>query len=210
MIMLEKNIPVLREPAKVRAADAAEREAVLGVIVRAFEADPVVRWWFPDRGRHAATFGAFAAVFGGGAFDHRSAYVAPTDAGDGCRAAALWLPPGVGPDEAKLVDLLEREVPADRIGRVLEMLVRMGSHHPSEPHWYLPLIGTDPSCQGCGHGSALLRDAADRLDAAGSVAHLESTHPRNVPLYERYGFEVVGRIELEDVPPVIPMVRRPR
>jgi hypothetical protein len=38
----------------------------------------------------------------------------------------------------------------------------------------------------------------------------ESTNPRNVPLYERHGFERLGTIQSGSSPPLFPMLRRPR
>jgi ribosomal protein S18 acetylase RimI-like enzyme len=87
---------------------------------------------------------------------------------------------------------------------------KMGSYHPTEPHWYLPLIGVEPTKQGRGCGSALLRHALERIDRDGGIAYLESTNPANIPLYRRHGFEVVGTIQVGDSPPLYPMVRRPQ
>ena len=39
------------------------------------------------------------------------------------------------------------------------MVEQMANYHPREPHWYLPLMGVDPTCQGKGLGSALMRHA---------------------------------------------------
>jgi hypothetical protein len=41
-------------------------------------------------------------------------------------------------------------------------------------------------------------------------AYLESTNPKNIPLYERHGFEVLGTIQVGTSPAVCPMLRRPR
>eukprot|EP01041_Mallomonas_annulata_P030478 gene30478-52615_t len=63
----------------------------------------------------------------------------------------------------------------------------MGQFHPEEPHWYLSMIGVDPSHHGQGLGSALLKAGLQRCDADGLPAYLESSNPKNVPLYERFG-----------------------
>ena len=42
----------------------------------------------------------------------------------------------------------------------------MDECHPDESHWYLPMIGVEPSAQGEGLGAALLRHALARCDAA--------------------------------------------
>jgi hypothetical protein len=86
----------------------------------------------------------------------------------------------------------------------------MASYQPAEPHWFLPLIGVDPICRGKGHGSALLAHMVARCDRDGQLAYLDSTNSRNVPLYERHGFERLGVIKVGSGPPVYPLLRRPR
>ena len=41
-------------------------------------------------------------------------------------------------------------------------------------------------------------------------AYLESSNPKNMSLYERHGFESMGRIQIGDSPPAHPMIREPR
>jgi ribosomal protein S18 acetylase RimI-like enzyme len=94
--------------------------------------------------------------------------------------------------------------------QVFAVLEQMGSYHPSEPHWYLPLIGVDPTRQGRGYGSALLQHALRRCDEDQTLAYLESSNPANVSLYERHGFEVVGTIQAGASPTFYPMVRKPQ
>lgn len=75
----------------------------------------------------------------------------------------------------------------------LDILEQMGQFHPEEPHWYLPTLGVDPIFQNCGQGSALLRKALKQCDEDGLTAYLESSNPRNIPLYERHGFPETRR-----------------
>jgi ribosomal protein S18 acetylase RimI-like enzyme len=149
-------------------------------------------------------FPRFIRAFGCAAFDHDTAHHV-----EGC-AAALWIPPGVEPDEAALVELIETTAPPDKLESVFGLLEQMGEFHPAEPHWYLPLIGTDPAQQRRGHGSALLRHALARCDADQVPAYLEASSPSNVPLYERHGFDSIGLIQVGSSPPITPMVRHPR
>ena len=93
------------------------------------------------------------------------------------------------------------------MGAIIEQMIR---YHPTEPHWYLPFIGVEPARQSAGLGSALLRAQLAACDAAQLPAYLESTNPRNQPLYESHGFEAVVEIKVEDCPPIVPMLRRPR
>src|SRR5260370_4515182 len=86
---------------------------------------------------------------------------------------------------------------------------RGGSYHPKEPPWYLPLIGIDPARQGKGLGGALMRHATDICDRDGVLAYLESSNPRNIPLYERHGFGILGTIQAGGSPVITPLLRKP-
>ena len=86
----------------------------------------------------------------------------------------------------------------------------MKESHPEEPHWYLPQIGVDPMHQGRGYGSALMRHALLKCDRDKKLAYLESSNPRNLSLYIRHGFELMGTIQVADSPPMFPMLRKPR
>ncbi len=189
----------------VKTAAAADEGAVIDVVVLAFGADPVARWTWPDPQRYLAQFPRFAKAFAGAAFTRESAYYI-----DGYAGAALWLPPDAQPDEGALVALLQSTASEQSRPHVSGILEQMGGYHPSEPHWYLPLMGVDPLHRGQGFGSALLRHALIPCDRDDALAYLESTNPRNIPLYQRFGFEVLGTIQVGSSPPIVPMLRKPR
>jgi len=189
----------------VNAAKAQDRERVVSAIVLAFAGDPVARWAWPEPHDYLTYFPEFIKVFGGKAFDHGTAHSVAEFSG-----GALWLPPGVQPDEEVLVGLMERSIDPKRLQVVFTMLEKMGGYHPTEPHWHLPLIGVEPAKQGRGYGTALLRHALERIDSEGRIAYLESTNPANIPLYQRHGFEVVGTIQVGEAPSIFPMIRQPR
>ena len=66
-------------------------------------------------------------------------------------------------------------------------------HDPNEPHWHIGPIGVAPEFQGRGVGQALLGSFLEMADQGGSIAYLETDVNRNVPLYEKLGFRVIGR-----------------
>jgi len=51
--------------------------------------------------------------------------------------------------------------------------------------------------------------AVARCDREGALAYLESSNPRNISLYLRFGFEMLGEIRMGAAPLVTPMLRRP-
>ena len=189
----------------VRAAAGPEESKAVRVIVLAFSTDPVVRWCMPDPGVYLEEFPRFARAFGAPAFEKGSA-----DLLEGGEGAALWVPPDTHPDEETMGAVIARACSPSLQQEVGAVMEQMAGYHPDGPHWYLPLIGVDPSRQGRGLGSVLMRHALDRCDRDHLPAYLESTNPRNIPFYERQGFERIGRIQVGSSPPVVPMLRRAR
>jgi ribosomal protein S18 acetylase RimI-like enzyme len=186
----------------VSIATAGDLKRMLGVMTAAFETDPAARWVYPALEQYRRSFPPFAEAFGGRALEHGTAYYS-----DGFSGVALWLPPGIGPDEETMMAMLEETIPDSEKAAAFAVFEQMGSYHPEEPHWYLPLIGVMPATQGQGHGSALLQKALRQADKDGTPAYLESSNPRNIPLYERHGFERLGTIQIERSPPIFPMLR---
>ena len=184
---------------------ASEAEQAVAVIVLAFSTDPAARWSYQDPHQYLTNFPTIVRAFGGKAFAHGTGYHV-----NGFVGAALWLPPGIRPDEEALTAVLQRSVAANRQADVFAVFERMARYHPSEPHWYLPLIGVDPVHQGKGHGSALLQHALLQCDRDHAPAYLESTNPANIPLYERHGFAVLATIQVGSSPPIFPMLRAAR
>jgi ribosomal protein S18 acetylase RimI-like enzyme len=189
----------------IKTATASDEAAAIDVVVLAFSSDPAARWTWPDPHQYLKNFPSFVKAFGSQAFTQGSAYYV-----EGYAGAALWLPPGIQPDEDPLITLVQRTVSEQIQKDAFAIFEQMGRYHPTEPHWYLPLIGVDPSRQGRGYGSALMEHALVPCDRDKKLAYLEATSPRNIRLYERHGFELLGTIQAGTSPPISPMLRRPR
>lgn len=187
----------------IRTLGSADEAQAIDTIVLAFATDPMARWSWPDPHRYLTAMPLLARAFGGRAFEHDSAWAI-----EECGGVALWLPPGVHPDEEALEALTTQTMAASQQADANVIFEQMGRYHPSEPHWYLPLIGVDPTQQGRGFGGALLTHALERCDRDRLPAYLESSSPRNIPLYQRHGFEVMGAIQSGSSPTVTPMLRR--
>ena len=177
----------------------------IDTVVLAFASDPMTRWTWPDSHVYLRSMPALSRAFGGRAFGHGGAH-----ATEGFRGAALWLPPGVGPDEDTLGQIIQQTVSSAIRNDVFGVFQQMAKYHPQAPHWYLPLIGVDPAHQGQGHGHALMAYALEMCDRDEVPAYLESTNPRNITLYERHGFEALGTIQVGSSPPLTPMLRKAR
>jgi GNAT superfamily N-acetyltransferase len=97
-----------------------------------------------------------------------------------------------------------------RVGRVMRGLVQVEARHPTPPHWYLAVLGTEPSRQGEGLASALLERVLGDCDRDEVPAYLETGTERNVAFYVRHGFKVSEELRLPKGPPVWLMWREPR
>ena len=198
------------EVSSVPKIEIQEMSRTLG---RAFQHDPVMRWLIPDEvvrrrrlTRFFATLTRYHHLAAGGIEVARKA--------SAIGAAALWDPPGrwqyTQLEKCRAVPGLMSSF-GIRIGMSFEVNSRMERVHPVEPHWYLAVIGSDPTLRGDGFGQALMRSRLDRCDAEHVPAYLESSNPDNVPYYQRFGFEVTGEITLpRGGPSLWPMWRQPR
>lgn len=197
--------PASTNPASVRNIDEASADVAYATIVLAFSADPAARWTWPRADDYLRHMPQAARAFSSKGFALGTAYEIGGFAG-----VALWLPPGVPPDEEALGILMDRTAHPDIKPDLAQVFEKMSSFHPREPHWYLPLIGVEPSRQGQRLGDQLMAYALARCDADGLPAYLESSNPRNIPFYERQGFEAIGKIQAGSSPTIVPMLRRPR
>jgi GNAT superfamily N-acetyltransferase len=192
--------PAALRPRKARATDLSN---VTDTLALAFYDDPVVTWCIGDGSRRRELLpGFFGAV--------ARSYLAydETFSVDEGVSAAVWAPPGAEDDE-ELPTVLG-EVVEEYAERLFEIFELMEEKHPTEPHYYLFLLGTRPEWQGRGLGSSLMAPVLEGCDRNHVPAYLEATSERNKQLYLRHGFEVTGEIRLPDGPPMWPMWRSPR
>ena len=187
------------------ATTSDEKAAVVDVATLAFSTDPVARWLYPNPHQYLTHMPSFVKAYGGNAFVCGSAHYL-----EGYEGAALWLPPDVHPDEEMLLPLIQQTVSEQIQGDLFGLFEQMESYHPQKPYWYLPVIGVDPTCQNQGYGSALIQHLLLICDREQTMAYLESSNPRNISLYKRHGFELLGTIQMGTSPPVFPMLRKPR
>lgn len=197
----------------VRKARSSDIDAAAHTLAAAFQHDPVMSWILPEANRRAAGLPRFFATVARHLFFPAGVSDLALRPDDTVGGVALWTPPN-HPDPSLLTEL--RMMPGilrafglrASAGKQLADLLQ--KNHPSEPHWYLGMLGTAPDVRGGGYGHALLHSALDRVDAEHAAAYLESSNPDNVPYYERFGFTVTGELRVPSGPPLWPMLRAAR
>jgi ribosomal protein S18 acetylase RimI-like enzyme len=182
----------------VRAASAADREAILDVCTAAFVTEPAFDHFFQDQyGTHARPFLAYL-------LDVRLAggLVWVEEVDGRVVAASMWDPPGGANVPQQTQDAMwavtTEDFPAGAVARLDRYDDRVHGLGPKADHFYLGIIASDPSARGRGHGSAVLRPGLAAADAAGVDSFLETGTESNLGFYTRFGFGVSGEIDLED------------
>jgi GNAT superfamily N-acetyltransferase len=181
----------------VRAARRDEAALLGEVLADAFAEDPVFAWLIPPQlgGRDQRMRTFFTSMSRSYLRRGKPCYLT----GD-ASAAALWAAPGAWAMPLSQV-ILEAAPNAlalrHRLLRALRTQLQIERLHArqSRPHWYLGYLGTRRGRRGQGLGTQMLREVLTGLDTDGVPAYLESSNERNLPLYERNGFRVVGELQ---------------
>jgi ribosomal protein S18 acetylase RimI-like enzyme len=198
---------VTRAPVSVRRASPDDFAPLAAMLARAFHDDPVTAWFYPDARKRMGHARRFFRIRLRQLHDQALLYTTPELSG-----AALWAAPGCWREDLRqslmLVPMLPVLLP--RIVRSTRAVREIERRHPVEPHFYLSVLGIEPSQQGEGIGSALLAPVLERCDAEATGAYLESSKESNVDFYARHGFAVTERIELPGGPPLWLMWREAR
>ena len=178
----------------IALATLSHRDRVVATVVAAFRNDPAFNFFFPS------DFECQSAAFAGLLFDARVAGSSTWVVDDG-DAVAMWNRPdriqaGREDDvEAGLADTL----PADAIDRIVRYQAEVDGLRPTEPHWYLGILATDPAHAGRRLGRLVMRNGLVEAGRDGVPASLETTKPDNVDLYEAEGWAVTGEVDVDDL-----------
>jgi GNAT superfamily N-acetyltransferase len=178
----------------VRKATMADVDRLSTALASAFDDDPLFEFLFPQKNR-AKTYKAL--------FTHELAkHHLPHDetwTTDDRNGAALWAPPGQWRQSnlatiksiPTFVKILGRALP-----RAFRALLEVENAHPPGEHYYLAALGTEKAAQGKGVGSSVLAPVLEKCDREGLGAYLESSKEKNIPFYNRHGFEVTRELRL--------------
>jgi len=200
---------VLATPAQLRRASAQDLPTLAGVLSRAFLDDPVASWAYPADHLRERALASFQGTRMRQLLGEEEVW---TDSE--LRCAALWAPPGRWRMSLAEVAALAPSFMHPRLIARLPVAAvgwhKLEQDHPPDPpHWYLAVLGTDPSAQGQGLGSAVMGPVLERCDSDGVGAYLESSKESNIAFYSRHGFRLTGEVHLLKGPPMWKMWRDP-
>lgn len=173
----------------------AQIQRAAELLARAFHDQPFGRFWEPDPERRMRVLRERFLRFVRYCYSCGEAYITA----DELVGVALWMPPNA----TRITVEQEREFGLDQLPEILgekafaryrplrDLLDELHDCDMRGPHWYLPIIGVEPSRQVTGIGSALLRPGLARADEWGLACYLDTGQPRNVRFYERQGFKIL-------------------
>jgi GNAT superfamily N-acetyltransferase len=187
---------------------------VAEVLARAFYDDPSAIYIEPDNARRAQMLPAFYEVSTRYACLFGEAY---TSAGS-IEGAALWIAPGSGefaPGRMAAAggNKSSATMAPEVLGRFMALMMHMDGLRTAVmpyPHWYLNILGVQPSRQRMGIGSQLMQPVLQRADESGLACYLETMKACNIAFYGQRGFEVVVEGSLENGSPYWTMRRHAR
>lgn len=204
-----------RAPARisvnVRKACEADVPALTAALARAFDDDPLINWMAAQDARRARrVYDSMEIALRKLSWRHNEVYTT-----DGVHGGALWAPPGKWKmgmlQQLMLVPAMSHVTTWKRMPRIMAGINAIEKKHPSRPHFYLFVLGTDTVHQGKGVGTQLLAPVLERCDREGTPAYLESSKEKNVPFYEHNGFKVTEKVDVPNGgPPIWLMWRDPR
>ncbi len=200
--------PRERPDSGVRRAVPEDAGALSRTLASAFHDDPVFGWCIPDPRQRDRFLAPWFQIVVDALVGHGETYCA-----QGVVGAALWVPPGAttpSEDEGDRLGAVTSEIGGVTPGRSEALARIMEAGHPHDPHLYLNFAGVRVADQGQGWGGRLLRSRLARADEHSVPAYLEATSERNRALYERHGFEVIGKLSVDGSPPLWQMWRDPR
>jgi len=193
------------KPRVAAIAGDAEVGQAIATLIFAFSTDPVARWIYDDPHQYLRHIPLLFRALGKSSFESGAAQRTSDGLG-----AALWLPPGVHGDDDALEAVIKESIPGEKLGEVRAVFERTEHYRPTDPHWYLSLIGVEALHRNKGCGATLLQHGLSQCDREHRAAYLWSSNPLNIRLYERQGFEIAGTIQVGSSPPIFPMVRQAR
>ena len=82
----------------------------------------------------------------------------------------------------------------------MQWLEEVDKVHPNEPHYYLEYLGVEPEHQGKALGSSIMQYLVSKADEEGVGCYLENANPRNIPFYQRFGFQVISEKAIIGIP----------
>ena len=132
---------------------------------------------------------------------------------------AVWIHSNMNPGRSYWRILTSGAIwPAFKMGRrAFGKVKKFGQHSRRKrkewapaKHWFLAALAVDPQHQGKGYASKLLNEMLSNIDEEGLPCYLETEGEKNVSMYKRFGFKVIGEFTIPNTTfDLVAMLREP-
>ena len=180
-------------------AVTGELDALVALLARAFQDEPVQQWLFPIAEERFAASGLWFKRMLTDAFRFGEVWRLFDYS-----AVAVWL------RTAKSSELDALSTPSTAIASKLELLeAELDTRKPIGECAFLAAIATDSAMRRQGRGTSVLIPGLRMCDRRGLVAYLETSEPRSTELYRKLGFSKSAEFSIDDGPRIWCMRRHP-
>lgn len=93
------------------------------------------------------------------------------------------------------IKLIFKSIGFENISKAIQREKTISKHHPNDDIYYLWFIGVLPEFQGRGIGEKLMREILADADRMKRAVYLETSTLKNLPWYEKFGFEVYNELD---------------
>jgi len=213
MITVQNRSRLEGNAAQLVRLDADQARPAAEILARAFYPDPLLVHYLPDPARRERALPAFMLASLRYSLMYGEVWTTP-----GLDGLACWLPPGrTGMSLWGMVRSGYGAVPIQlgwrayrRVSAVEPAIDRIHKSIVPQPHWYLMILGVEPSRQGQGIGSRLIAPRLAQAASTGLPCYLETLTEIDVTFYRKHGFEVAGEVDLVPGLHMWSMLRTPR
>lgn len=93
------------------------------------------------------------------------------------------------------IKLIFKSIGFGNISKAIQREKAISKHYPSGPIYYLWFIGVSPEFQSQGIGEKLMHKILAAADQMQRPIYLETSTLKNIPWYQKFGFEVYGVLD---------------
>jgi len=202
---------------RIRKAGYDDIDTMKRVLARAYDKEPVLNWLVIQDAKRTQRRERFFEIQLGGFDSIQHDHVFTTEQLNGI---AIWYPPE--PQDCwnapplKVLSLMPKLISVHGLRKMpsidsgIRMIVKHHLKNMKDPHYYLEVMGVEPTHQREGIGTHLLQHGLRMCNEKGVPAYLETATEENVRLYQKNGFKVIEDFVLPKGPKVWTMIYEPK
>jgi len=181
----------------IRPASISDRDDIIRILTQSFDTNPAVNDTVQVGKGREKRMQALMEYLVDTAYSKNGVYI--TD--DRLGATLMYDPvthPNTFRDTLRQLRLVNRCIGWSKLNYASAKDKKMKSFRPTQPYYYLSMIGTIPDAQGKGIGSQMISFIQEMSAAQNKPIYLETSVLRNVEMYSKKGFTVHGYWKIRD------------